>query len=149
KKIASAEQATDRANTAISKLQVRPDEHPWYGTELGVQNPFDTERLTDRLTKAVKELAALSEHLNRTFSALAGKDDPSLNDAVNTARALRHIAAAPVGRAVLNHPAWSSELQNIETAIANGQSLCELADEFARKFQDDAWVFDTAPLLLA
>jgi very-short-patch-repair endonuclease len=148
-KIASAEQATDRANTAISKLQVCPREHPWYGAELGVQYAFDIERLTDRLTKAVNELDALSEHLNRVFSPLAGRDDPSLNDARNTARALRHIASAPVGRAALNHPAWASEPLKIETAIAHGQSLCELAGEFARKFQDDAWVFDAAPLLLA
>src|SRR5207253_5669328 len=125
----SAEQATDRANTAISKLQVRPDEHPWYGTELGVQNPFDIDRLTGRLTKAVNELDALFEHLDRVFSTLAGRDDPSLNDAINTARALRHIASAPIGRAALNHPAWASEPLNIETAIAHGQSLCELADE--------------------
>jgi hypothetical protein len=143
-KIASAEQATNRANTAISKLHVRPNEHSWYGTELGVQNPFDIDRLTERLTKAINELDALSAHLNRVFSPLAGRDDPSLNDAANTAKALHHIASAPVGRAALNHPAWASEPLKIETAIAQGQSLCELVDEFARKFQDDAWAFDAA-----
>jgi hypothetical protein len=117
-KIASAEHATDRASTAISKLQAPPNEHPWYDTGLDVQSPFDVDRLTERLTRAVNELDALSEHLNRVFSPLAGRDDPSLNDARDTARALRHIASAPAGRTALNHPAWASEPLNIETAIA-------------------------------
>ena len=147
-KIASAQYATDRASTAISKLQVAPSEHPWYDTWLDIQNPFDVHRLTERLTRAVNELDALSERLDRVFSALAGRGEPSLNDARNTAIALRHIASAPVRRTALNHPAWVSKLSNIETAIAHGQKFSELADGFGKEFQDEAWALDAASLLL-
>ena len=148
-KIASAEQAIDRASVAIAKLQVQPNEHPWYDTGLDLQSPFDRDRLTERLTRAANELNVLSEHLNRVFSPIAGRDDPSLNDARNIVKALRHVAAAPVGRVALNHPAWVSELINIETAIVHGQRLSKLAYEFAKQFRREAWTFDTATLLLA
>jgi very-short-patch-repair endonuclease len=148
-KIASAEQAIDRASVAIAKLQVQPNEHPWYDTGLDLQSPFDRDRLTERLTRAANELNVLSQHLNRVFSPIAGRDDPSLNDARNIVKALRHVAAAPVGRVALNHPAWVSELINIETAIVHGQGLSKLAYEFAKQFRREAWTFDTATLLLA
>ncbi len=148
-KIASAERATDRASVAIAKLQVQPNEHPWYDTGLDLQSPFDRDRLTERLTRAAHDLQALSEHLNRVFSPIAGRGNPSLNDGRNIAKALRHVAAAPVGRVALNHPAWVSELASIETAIVQGQRLSKLAYEFAKQFRREAWTFDTASLLLA
>ncbi len=134
-KIASAERATDRASVAIAKLQVQPNEHPWYDTGLDLQSPFDRDRLTERLTRAAHDLQALSEHLNRVFSPIAGRGNPSLNDGRNIAKALRHVAAAPVGRVALNHPAWVSELASIETAIVQGQRLSKLAYEFAKQFR--------------
>src|SRR5262249_25636448 len=145
---ALAEQATDRASAAIAQLQIPPTEHPWYDTWLDVQSPFDRDRLAERLTRATKNLNSLSDHLNRVFPHIVGRDDPSLNDARNIVRALRHIAAAPVGRIALNHPVWVSELAKIETAIAHGQRLSRLAHEFANQFRREAWTFDTTTLLL-
>src|SRR5262249_2068548 len=80
-KIALAEQATDRASAAIAQLQIPPTEHPWYDTWLDVQSPFDRDRLAERLTRATKNLNSLSDHLNRVFPHIVGRDDPSLNDA--------------------------------------------------------------------
>jgi very-short-patch-repair endonuclease len=147
-KIASAERATDRANVAIAKLQGPPNQHPWYDTGLDLQNPFDRDRLIERLTRANNELDALSKLLDIVFSSIAGRGDPSFADARNTLKALRHIAVAPVGRVALNHPAWVSELTNIETAIAQGQRLSKLGYELAKQFRREAWTFDTTTLLL-
>jgi very-short-patch-repair endonuclease len=147
-KIAFAEQATDRASAAIAQLQVPPYEHPWYETGLDAQSPFDRDRLIERLTRATNDLNAVSDHLNRVFPRIAGRHDPSLIDARNVVRALRHVAAAPVGRLALNHPAWVSELTKIETAIAHGQRSSRLAHEFANQFRREAWTFDTTTLLL-
>jgi very-short-patch-repair endonuclease len=148
-KIASVERATDRAATALTKLLVPPNEHPWHGTGLGNQSPFDVDRLTDRLAKMVSELDALSRQLNDVFSRIAAREGPSLSDGRDIVRALRHVAAVPASsRAALSHPTWVHELADIDAAVVHGRTLSQVSDEIDERFQREAWAFDTGPLLL-
>ena len=148
-KIALVNQITDRACSAINKMQTAPIEHPWHGTELDIQNAFDTDRLTELLAKCLEELDGLSSQLNNVFLSITGKGEPSLDDAKGIVRALRHLAAAPeASRIALNRPVWITDLPRIEAAIAHGRKFSELSKEITSQFHDDAWTFDPGPLLL-
>jgi hypothetical protein len=71
-KITAVERATDRTAAAVSKLLVTPHEHPWHGTGLDEQSPFDLSRLTDQLRTMLNRLETLSRDLNAAFSRIAG-----------------------------------------------------------------------------
>lgn len=140
---------TERTSAAITKLGIRPYDHPWFGTNLGLQSPFDIDRLSERLRKVAAALETLSGHIDGFMSHLAGQDDLSLTDISGIVESLRHLGSAPVNCAVLKDPIWADDLPNIERAVADGQKLAALSQDLLSAFHADAWDYDTAPLLLA
>jgi very-short-patch-repair endonuclease len=150
-KITAVERATDRAAAAVAKLLVSPHEHPWHGTGLDDQSPFDLSRLTDQLRAMLDKLEKLSRELNTVFSRISGGHrDPSLNDGRDVVKALRHIAAAPSSsRSSLKEPAWVRQLDKIEAVVAKGQAFSQTSRDRDELFQREAWRYDTGPLLLA
>jgi hypothetical protein len=112
------------------------------------QSPLDREIVNERLNRAAQDLDALSELVNKIFPHIVGRDNPSLDDARAIVTALRHVAAAPAtGRLALKDPVWSDKVSEIEAAVTQGRRLSELSADIATELQDEAWTFDTAPLL--
>lgn len=106
------------------------------------------ELVNEHLNRAVQDLDALSELVNKVFPHIVGRDNPSLDDARGIARALRHVAAAPASsRLALKAPAWMDKVSEIEAAVTQGRRLSELSTDIATELRNEAWTFDTAPLL--
>lgn len=106
------------------------------------------ELVNEHLNRAVQDLDALSELVNKVFPHIVGRDNPSLDDARAIARALRHVAAAPASsRLALKAPAWMDKVSEIEAAVTQGRRLSELSADIATELRNEAWTFDTAPLL--
>ena len=112
----------------------------------GDQNAENTK--FERLGKALADLHELAKELNKVFPHIAGRSDPSLDDARAIVEGLRHVAAAPrSSRLALNHPAWVNDLSQIETGVAQGRGLQKKSAEVTALFRDKAWTVDTAPLV--
>jgi very-short-patch-repair endonuclease len=149
-KLSAIESAVDRAAETASKLPVIPIRHPWYGTNIDSQSPFDIDRLIPALNSAIEKLAALSADLKKVFASIAENGDPSIEDAFATIKAFRHVAAVPQeGRSVLVNPTWLHDLPALELAIEHGQQLAASIDEIEKHFRREAWTCDTGKLLLA
>ena len=54
-KLSSLDVAVDRAAASVSSLGVIPKDHPWFGTNIGAQSPFDLERLVRHLNAAIEK----------------------------------------------------------------------------------------------
>ena len=103
-----------------------------------------------RLNSVIHDLDDLFRTLNQVFVHVAGKGNPSLEDAQAIVCALRHVASVPMSsRVALSNPAWVNDLSKIDDAISCGQAFSQLALEINTEFCDEAWTFDTAPLLEA
>jgi hypothetical protein len=108
------------------------------------------EHRDDRFGHLLGDLDDLSRTLDEVFAHVAGKGNPSLDDAIAIVSALRHVAAAPApSRIALKNSAWVNSLSRIDAAIAQGQMLSELSQEIETEFCPGAWTFDTTPLLEA
>jgi SEC-C motif len=130
---------TDRASAARNTLR---------DTGLARQSPLDLELVNERLNRAVQDLDTLSELLTKVFPHIVGRNNPSLDDARAIVRALRHVAAAPASsRLALKDPVWMNKISEIEAAVTQGRRLSELSADIATELRDEAWTFDTAPLL--
>ena len=106
-KLSSVETAVDRAAASVSRLHVIPKDHPWFGTNINAQNPFDLARLIPTLNSAIEKFAALETKVKEVIAAVAENHSPSIADAVATIKALRHLAVVPKqGRNVLSNTAW-------------------------------------------
>jgi AAA domain len=104
-KLASADKAAKDASGAIAKLGVVPNKHPWFGTNIALQSPFDIERLTLKLRVALDNVSLLPAQLARVFSHVGVGSEPTIEDAFATARSFRHVAAAPASsRSALADP---------------------------------------------
>jgi very-short-patch-repair endonuclease len=145
----AAEAALDRAVTAIVKLGGAPSQHPWYGTKLPVQSPFDLERLADALHEAIEKIGTLSGRLTRIYSNIVGAGIPCLADAFLLVNAFHHLLVAPEpGRSALVSPAWTAELDKLLDGIDQCERFTRMAAEINALFERDAWTFDTATVLL-
>jgi very-short-patch-repair endonuclease len=145
----AAEAALDRVVTAVVKLSGAPSQHPWYGTKLDVQSPFDLDRLTSALDEANQKLGTLSAQLTRTYPILVGSGSPCLADVFALVKALHHLLVAPASsRLALVDPAWTGELDKLLDAIDQGERFAAIAAEINALFERDAWSFDTETVLL-
>src|SRR5262249_3722504 len=148
-KLSAAEAAVSRATEAITRLFVIPKNHPWCGTHINFQSPFDLARLIPKLNAAGEKLAELSIAVNKVFTHIDENREPSISDAFATVNAFRHVAAVPKEtRSVLINPAWVRELATLERAIDEGESLTALVSKVEGHFRREAWTCDTARLLL-
>ena len=146
----AAEAALDRAVTAVVKLGGAPSQHPWYGTKLDVQSPFDLERLTSALDEAIEKIGMLSAQLTKIYPIVVGNGSPCFADAFALVKALRHLLAAPESsRSALVNPVWTDELDKLLHAIDQGERFAVMAAEINALFQRDAWSFDTRAILLS
>jgi hypothetical protein len=147
-KLASVEAATDRTCAALLKLKHVPKEHPWFGTNIGPQSPFDLERLAAKLKDADEKLVGLKDQLARILSHVTGDSDPSLSDAFAIIKAFRHIASVPEKcRVALDTTEWVNAVGEIENAIELGRRHTALCKEINSLFHRDAWNIDTQQLL--
>jgi very-short-patch-repair endonuclease len=147
-KLSLAETAVDRTAEAVSRIAVIPKDHAWFGTDIEAQSPFDLERLTPRLSAALKALTELSAELKDIFPFIADDRSPSIADAFATVKALRHLAAAPgESRSILGNRAWVSDLAALETAIESGQRFTATVSHIDRHFNTNAWTCDAGTLL--
>jgi Protein of unknown function (DUF4011)/AAA domain len=148
--LASAEVAVDRAVEGVSKLPSIPKDHPWFGTNIEAQSPFDLDRLNATLNTTLAKMKDLASQLKQVFELIGDDRAPSMSDALATVRALRHVAAAPEGiRDALINPAWERDLALLERAIEEGQRLAASINAAEGSFRDEAWPHDTAKMLVA
>jgi very-short-patch-repair endonuclease len=148
-KLLSAEAAAHRVATTVARLGVIPKNHPWFGTNIGPQSPFDLDRLLPKLKATDDKLAALSARVSKVTTQLLENREPSFADAFGTIEAFRHIAVAPeASRAILVAPTWMHDLAFLEKAIDEGEHLTALISEMEGHFRPEAWTCDTAALLL-
>ena len=149
-KLSSIDIVVDRAAAIVSQLHVVPKDHPWFGTNIDAQSPFDLARLIPTLNAAIEKLAALATEIKEVIAAIADNPTPSIADAFATIKALRHVAVVPKqSRSVLSNTTWARELAVLEIAIEHGEQLSSFIRELDDYFRPEAWSCDTASLLLA
>jgi hypothetical protein len=145
----SADAALERAVTATVKLGCVPSQHAWLGTKLGLQSPFDLERLANALDEAIEKIGTYTTQLNRIYSSLVGDGAPCLADGFALARAFRHLLVAPQSRSALVSPAWTGELDDLAKAIEQCERFAGVAAGINELFERHAWHFDTKAVLLS
>ena len=144
----AAEAALDRAVTAVVKLGGAPSRHPWYGTKLDMQSPFDLDRLARALDEAIQKISTLSAQLTKIYPIVVGSGSPCLADAFALVKALHHLLAAPeFSRSALVDPAWTDELDKLLHAVDQEERFAVMAAEINALFERDAWSFDTRNVL--
>ncbi|MGA8616434.1 MAG: DUF3320 domain-containing protein [Xanthobacteraceae bacterium] len=148
-KLSSAEAAVDRATTCIFDLHTVPRDHPWFGTDIDSQSPFDLDRLAPVLDTAIEKLETLRKQTEKAVAAIADVELASISHAVATIKALRHVAAVPKrGRSTLGNLQWARDLDAIEVAIGHGQRLAAHIGEAEERFAEEAWAYDAIGLIL-
>lgn len=141
-------EALGHACDAISKLESVPSSHPWFGTNLQTQSPFDIARLTTTLQEAIQKIDALQSRVAAIHAKIVVQGKPCLADAAALVRAFRHLASAPAGRAALENPLWNN-LEAIVKAIDQGEQLADIVAQIDSKFRREAWRIDTTSLLMS
>ena len=149
-KLSSIEIAVDRAAEVVSRSGVVPKNHPWFGTNITSQNPFDLDRLIPALNSTLEKVAALAVEMKEVFALIADNRAPSLADAFATIKAFRHVAAVPKQiRKALDNPVWDRELGALEIAIDQGEHFADFVSAVEYLFRNEAWSCDTKSLLIA
>ena len=87
--------AVDRAAAGVSNLAVIPKDHPWFGTNIDAQSPFDLDRLLPYLNAAIEKIEALEKETTKIIAAVSSNDAPSIADLIAIIRAFRHVAVVP------------------------------------------------------
>jgi very-short-patch-repair endonuclease len=147
--IDSALASLDRASDALVKLGGRPFEHPWFGTGITIQSPFDNVRLKSALDEAIEQLDLLQSRVTAIYEKVVGKGQPTLEDAYALARAFRHLAAAPQGRETLTTLQSTPNLDKVSSTINQGEELAHQVSQVTSQFHQEAWSFDTAALFIS
>jgi very-short-patch-repair endonuclease len=148
-KLSSLEVAVDHAAAGVSNLRVVPKDHPWFGTNIDAQSPFDLERLLRYLNAAIERIEVLEKETTKIIAAVSSNDAPSIADSIAAIRAFRHVAAVPKQfRSILANPTWAGNLAAFETAIEQSQKLASSIGEVEGHFRKEAWACDTGALLL-
>jgi very-short-patch-repair endonuclease len=148
-KLSSLEVAVDRAAAGVSGLRVAPKDHPWFGTNIDAQSPFDLERLLPYLNAAIDKIDAVEKETAKIIAAVSSNNEPSIADTIATIRAFRHVAAVPKQfRSILANSTWARDLAALETAIEQSQKLASSIGEVEEHFRKEAWTCDTGALLL-
>ena len=148
-KLSSLDVAVDRAAASVSSLGVIPKDHPWFGTNIGAQSPFDLERLVRHLNAAIENIEALEKETTKIIAAVSANDAPSIADLIAVIRAFRHVAIVPTRcRSILANPTWARDLAALETAIEQSKEFASSIGEVEEHFKKEAWACDTGTLLL-
>jgi very-short-patch-repair endonuclease len=148
--LSSVENALTRASEIVLRHRLIPKDHPWFGTNIATQSPFDLDRLVPKLRAAIAKLETLSRGLHKVFTHLAEDREPHIADAFATVKAFRHLASvSEETRYALIDPVWLVDLAAVENAIKDGERLTALTSEIDEHFRDEAWTCDTGALLLA
>jgi very-short-patch-repair endonuclease len=145
----AAEAALERAVTATVKLGSVPSQHAWHGTKLGLQSPFDLERLANALDEAIEKIGTHSIQLTKIYSSVVGDGSPRFADAFALVHAFRHLLTAPEFRSALVSPAWTGELDKLLHAIEQGERFAAAEAEINAIFKPPAWSFDSKTALLS
>ena len=142
-KLENAELAIDRAATAIQRIAQTPSDHAWFGTSIAALSPFDHDRLRSSLSSTLEKVNALVGRLTGSVLQFVETEAPTLADARRIEQALRLVAQAPADRALLDNPAWQSNLEQVEARIARAENFCHLAEDMDLRFAPEAWSYDT------
>ena len=149
-KLALAEVAVDRTAESVSQLPVVPKDHPWFGTKIEAQSPFDLDRLNATLNTTLAKVKHLASEIRQFFELIGDDRAPSISDALATIKALRHVAAVTRRYpGALVNPAWERDLASLEIAIDGGQRLAASISVAEGHFRNEALTYDTAKMLLA
>ena len=149
-KLLSIGVAVERAAVAIAQLNSAPKAHPWYGTNVDAQNPFDSERLVSLLNDAIAKMEALNKETKTIISAVSHNSAPCLADALALIKAFRHVAAVPKhSRRILANSAWSTDAAAVESAIERARPLAVSIGAVDARFTPEAWSCDADSILLA
>ncbi len=133
----------------MSSLRVVPKDHPWFGTNIDAQSPFDLERLLPYLNAAIEKIEALEKETTKIIAAVSSNRAPSIADSIAIIRAFWHVAAVPKQfRSVLANSAWARDPVALEIAIEESQKLASSISEVEEHFRKEAWTCDTGALLL-
>ena len=148
-KLTSIEVAIDRAAEAVLRLTGAPKSHPWFGTDIAPQSPFDLDRLVPTLSSTFTKLVDLATQMKQVFPLIADDHVPSFTEALATISAFRHVAAAPKNiRRALANSIWERELVAIESATDDGRRLSGSIISAEQHFRDEAWGYDAGSLLI-
>jgi very-short-patch-repair endonuclease len=146
-KLNDVESAVDLGAAAVTKLGAAPCQHPFYGTTLQVQDPFEKERLIGSLDEAIQVVTALCARLDYLHSTFVGEGNACFADAFALVRSFRHLLTVPAeSRVALADDMWIDELDKISNVIEHGQRSAALDAEINALFEPAAWTFDPAPL---
>jgi hypothetical protein len=148
--LSSLENALSRASKIMLRHRVTPKDHPWFGTNITSQSPFDLDRVIPKLRTTVDKLETLSRDLRKVFTHIAEDREPHIADAFATVKAFRHLAVVPEeSRRALIDSSWLGDLAALESAIQDGERLTAVASEIEGHFRHVAWTCDSGALLLA
>ena len=103
-KMSTVEIVVDRAAACISDLRVVPKDHPWFGTNIDAQSPFDLDRLAPILDAAIAKLDTFNNLTKKVVAAIADIGAPSIVDAVSTALAKAASIDGAVAAKLLEMP---------------------------------------------
>jgi very-short-patch-repair endonuclease len=125
-----------------------PSQHLWRGVGLTVVLPMDVERLAVRIGTLRNSLADLVDRC-ATLAQMLEKSAPDTLADLDALHAfsLRLATAPDLEGAALGAPAWQDRGREILTLLTAGVGHRALAASLMPVFQDEAWSFDTAPLI--
>jgi very-short-patch-repair endonuclease len=147
-KIATVEEVTTRAANILSQLQLIPQNHPWFGTNIDAQSPFDLDRLNPKLNATIAMVTRLAEDIRRVFALLTERREPSLANASAAISAFRHLASAPVKtRTILSNSVWTTKLDAVEHSIDDAENLASSIAAADALFVPEARATDAAALM--
>jgi len=149
-RLAEAERAVDRAVAAMQQLQSIPTRHPWYGTRGSRVTPFDANRLSKALEKALDRARTLTLIATESAAVLSSGPDLSFSHLNKFVKALRLLSRAPTeGRQTLNQLAWQSQTGRIERLLQCGRLWSTTRADLEDQLLTKAWTFDAEPIRLA
>ena len=77
--LASAEVAVDRAVEGVSQLPSIPKDHPWFGTNIDAQSPFDLDRLNATLNTTLAKVKDLASQMKQVSELIGDDRAPSVS----------------------------------------------------------------------
>jgi len=149
-RIGAAEQAVERASSAVQKIEVIPIKHCWYGTLAARLTPFDVERLKRELSEGCRlandaiALGCKSATFLRANSSLRCADVESF------VKVLRQLARVPQdGREALSHAAWRTERARIAQLVEDVKAWSSNCAEIVGCVEESSWPVNTGSIRYA
>lgn len=139
----------------ITQLQDRltrcgvPNEHPFWGSKLGVLLPLDRDAIAGALKAALERSGHLKDASGKLAGACSVPAPKDRTEAQLLAASAEFAAKAPeVAEIDAASVSWLQKEGEILTALRAGQEYRTLHKNFAKELSDDAWTRDVESLSL-